>query len=296
MITTPVHFFIKGQDRAPSCWQSTGSTWAGSCPAGTVQATGLDAQAVSDGVTVAPTTWTGCGVWNGHRYGHSDYTDCSQWGSSATLLVENYYQLRGALRNGYRGTAMYDVEPWSYTPDYQWQDPAKWLTAAAKLAHAYHVYLIETVNGKALNNCKTDAIAVRAGVNAFMIGFQSQGKPPAGTTWNSWVASWVKCLRNARAKAGTHTLLMGGLATNVPTIHTYTAVLYPEYYELTQRLAISNIWLNANNWGPSDKCAADPNSGGVGCPEYGVQLLHHALPDTLLASGQLTKALVAPAA
>lgn len=264
-----MHFFVKGQDRAP--WTNAG-----------VVSAGLDAQAVKDGVTVPAPTWTGCGTWGGVAYGRSDYTACETWGASATLIVENYYQLRAAVNAGYTGTAMYDLEPWSYTPYYQYSDPAKWLTRAAQFARYRGIRLIETTGGR-LVTLQLAEVAVSAGADAFMVAFQSQGRfrdTSTQTEWDTKVSTWVRALRAARAKAGTSTLLMAGLATNTNT-HLYDySKLDAQYTWLTRHVAISNVWLNANNWGTADRCHTVAGSGGPGCPEYGVQLLHHALPDT----------------
>jgi hypothetical protein len=284
-ITTPVHWFVKGQDMAGWCNQSSvdGGGSLAQCPTptppGDLQGIGITARAQQDVLTLPAITWTGCGVWQRVTYGHSDYTSCETWGSNGTLITEDYNRLAAALKTGYRGTAMYDLESWNFTPLTQQQNPVAYLVKAAKLAKSYGVNLIETTGGK-LNTLQNDEVAVSSGAAAFIVSFQSQGWPTS--TWNSRVSSWVSALRKARRRAHTSTLIMAGLGTNTPTVHP-TSVLMGQYNELTRFVGISAIWMNANVWRVgSDQCAARTGSGGPGCPEYAVQVLHNSIPDTLL--------------
>jgi hypothetical protein len=81
---------------------------------------GLIKQAGIEGVTLPPVTHLLCGTWNGVTYGYSDYTTCKP---GSMLVVKNYFKLIGHHRwpihcLGIR-YAVYDIEPWSYTPSYQ---------------------------------------------------------------------------------------------------------------------------------------------------------------------------------
>src|SRR5215469_509483 len=92
------HWLIKGQDLGPNGGPAA--------QAAGVNAIGVAAQAVKDGVTLPTFEWVGCG-------GLSDYTTC---GPGGVPIFTSYAGLHTALANGLTGTALYDPETWSYTP------------------------------------------------------------------------------------------------------------------------------------------------------------------------------------
>jgi hypothetical protein len=257
------HWLVKGQDMAYN--GSPQSLASG------VNGIGLAAQAQKDGVTLPALTWQLCGVWNGVTYGQSDYTTCA---AGDTLVTESYVSFLKAVNAGaFTGTgittALIDLESWAYTPaDEQANVPAT-ITTTAKVALAHGIKLIVSTGGTFAKCTKCWATAAKAGAYAYMLAAQTQG----GTSLPAWEAtatSAANTVRSARGAAGTNTLIMLGLATNTPTVHS-VSLLLSEFAYGTSNLGVSNWWLNANDWQGSNHCTAA--EGGPGCPEIGVQFL-----------------------
>src|ERR1700758_2662860 len=83
----------------------------------------LNQQAAADGVSLPAFTWVGCG-------GKSDPLYCQP---GQVPIFTSYWQLEARAKAGWRGTALFDIEPWRTTPPGQRHDPGKWICLAAQL-------------------------------------------------------------------------------------------------------------------------------------------------------------------
>ena len=236
--------------------------------------TGFAAEAVQLGSVEPQIDNLMCGVYQGVVYGQSDNTECPADGSG-TLVFENYWKFVAAINAGAFAPnpggmtqAIYDVEPWTFTPDYQWQDPTTYITRAVNYANARNIKLIITPGGawsKSTSMAHCSACwkaAVDAG--AYMVSVQTQGAAPAGTTWDDEVKSAVQTIRSYKAAAGSSTLIQLGLATNVPQGVHPAWLLQREYDYGHGILNVSWWWLNGNPWEDLSKCRAV--DGWQGCP------------------------------
>lgn len=275
--TAPPVFMIKGQDLQPWAAPYPSPT----CPAGDkcYISKGMLGQAAQDGLTMPPVTYQLCGTWNGVTYGYSDYTTCQ---AGDTLVVENYYKLQQAINNGLFTTlgithAAYDIESWSLTPSYQQKSPEYWIRRTIALGHTNGLQVgLITSPGGALANC-SGCWSETAKDDGFMVAIQSQGWGWDKTTnswclscWDSLVHAAVKAVRNTRNKARTSTLVMVGLGTDTPLVH--PASVLAKEYAYARSIAVSNFWLNANNWQSENHC--NPSQGGYGCPQIAMWFFH----------------------
>lgn len=85
----------------------------------------LQRRAAADGATLPPfATWVGCG-------GRSDPDHCRP---GQQPIFTSYVPLRRLALSGWHGTAVFDIEPWVYTPRAQRRNPRKYICLAAHLA------------------------------------------------------------------------------------------------------------------------------------------------------------------
>jgi hypothetical protein len=215
-------------------------------------------QAAAVGVSVAPFTWVGCG-------GMSDPIRCR---AKQQPIYTDYWSLRSKADTGWHGTAIFDIEPWSYTPAAQRADPAQWICKAAELqATDRHLGVIITPYAKApAQMIAEDVVAAQCG--AYAVDIQSQflnGNPSAFT---QFIRSAVAQIR----KANKHIIILAGLATNDPAVQSPANLLAD--YNAALSAGVAGFWLNANNWSNRNMCAAA--QGGPGCPAVGLQLLTDA--------------------
>jgi hypothetical protein len=68
-------------------------------------------------------TWVGCG--------RPSDTDRCQAGQEP--IFTSYRKLRARAEAGFLGTAVFDIEPWRFTPRAERRDPKKWICRAARL-------------------------------------------------------------------------------------------------------------------------------------------------------------------
>jgi len=248
-------WLIKGQDLEPF----------GSGPDASV---GLLGQAAQDGVALPAIQWRLCGVYNGVTYGLSDDTICV---AGDTLVTENFYALRNAINAGYRGTIVYDIESWDFTPSAQSSAPVPWIRKSVQFANAHGVSIIVTPGGNLGGDTAAFSVATQYG--ATYIALQSQGKPTL-SAFESFVDSSAQFIGAERAKYDTNTGIIVGLATNVPAVHSLSLLNSEFNYAWDQGL--HSFWLNANNWLSENQCTAA--DGGPGCPQLGVEFLVNATP------------------
>jgi hypothetical protein len=265
-------WLVKGQDLGP--WDPVAggkhypSIGLKACAAGAKPCTGRE--------TLPSFTWVLCGRWKGKVYGRSDYTTCH---SGSTPVFENYDKLADAIKAGMFTElglhyAIYDIESWKYTPVKQKDHPVYWIGQAVSLAKKHGISLIVSPGGSLGSCARCWQAAATAG--AYMVGVQSQGWGYDSAT-QSWklsvfaakLSAAVRDIRKARDAAGTSTLIMAGLGTNTPSVHS-VSVLGAEY-SYARTLQITRFWINANNWAARNRC--DTAQGGLGCPEIGVRFL-----------------------
>jgi hypothetical protein len=263
-------WLIKGQDLEPFGSGSDASV-------------GLLAQASKDGATLPAIQWQLCGVYNGVTYGLSDYTRCAP---GDTLVTENFYALRNAINAGYRGTIVYDIESWDFTPSAQSSDPVPWIRKSVQFAKANGVSIIVSPGGTLGGDTAAFSTATQYG--ATYIALQSQGKSTL-SAFESFVHSSDQFIGAERGKYGTDTGIIVGLATNVPAVHSLS--LLNSEFDYAWGQGLNSFWLNANNWLSENECTAA--DGGPGCPEIGVQFLATAVPPPPVATPYSVKVVYA---
>ena len=215
-------------------------------------------QAMIVGVSLAPFTWVGCG-------GKSDPDRCK---AGQQPIYTDYWSLRSKADTGWHGTAIFDIEPWSYTPAAQRADPDPWICRAAALqATDRYLGVIITPYAKAPAQMVAEDVAA-AKCGAYAVDIQSQfinGNPSA---FRQFIRNAVGQIR----KANRHIIILAGLATNTPAVQSPANLLAD--YNAALSAGVAGFWLNANNWGSRTMCTAA--QGGPGCPAVGLQLLTYA--------------------
>lgn len=258
-------WLIKGQDLAP--WN----------PGGDRPSIGIAAAASDNDLTLPAFKWILCGAWIGTVYGQSDYTSCTA-NSNSTLVFEDYNRFAAAIDNGLFKSlnmhyAMYDIESWAYTPVAQATDASYWIQRAITLANQNNIKLIVSPGGWVSSAINEEDVVTDG---AYMVSVQSQGWG-WDTTTKTWhigifdkgLKSVVAELRKARAKARTKTIVMIGLGTNTPRVHPVPALR--KEFDYAQRIGVSYIWINSNNWERRSQCTAA--EGGYGCSVIGAEFL-----------------------
>jgi hypothetical protein len=215
----------------------------------------LGQQAASDNVTLPTFTWIGCG-------GPSDIDHCTP---GQLPILTSYWPLQSLAEAGWRGTAIFDIEPWDLTPQGQRLHPDKFICLAAQLHRADpHMRVIITPLAKpAALMISEDVEAAACG--AYAVDLQTQFANGSPDLFGSVVRTAVSAIRKVNGKI----LILAGLATNHPAVQT-AANLVSDYY-LALAAGVQGFWLNASDWRGRNKCRT--TQGGVGCPQVGVQFL-----------------------
>jgi hypothetical protein len=216
----------------------------------------LTNQARVDGVTLPAFTWVGCG--------RPSDTDRCQAGQEP--IVTSYWQLRAKAESGWLGTAVFDIEPWRYTPQAERADPRKWICLAARLQQIdpyMQVIITPFAKPQLPRMISEDQTAARCG--AYAVDIQTQFVNGSPEQFAAFVRTAVKAIRSVNKKI----VILTGLATNNPIVQT-PAHLVTDYHRALAA-GVQGFWLNASNWLRQNHCTqAD---GGVGCPKIGVQFL-----------------------
>ncbi len=207
-------------------------------------------------------TWRLCGRWGKHVYGLSDDTQCSA-ATNRTLVFENYTRLQNAIKDGMFSAlkmdkALFDLETWKASGKDS-KDPGTWIKAALHLAHEHNIKLMITLGGGLAKCYSCMSTAVSHG--AYKVSVQSQGAIT--------LAAFKAHVRSALKAVGSKSLLIVGLGTNTPGVHSVS--LLRAEYAWARSIGLNQFWLNANNWQGRNKC--NNSEGGRGCPEIGVQFL-----------------------
>jgi hypothetical protein len=218
----------------------------------------LDQQAASDAVTLPTFTWVGCG-------GQSDIFNCL---NGQVPIFTSYWALAARARAGWQGTAVFDIEPWSFTPLNQRKDPDKWICMAARLQQRDpNLKVIITPFGRPANSVMIPEDAEAAMCGAYAVDVQSQFANSQPARFAPFIRAAVRAIRSVNPK----TEILAGLATNSPTLVT-AADMTTDYYSALAA-GVQGFWLNANNWFGGNECTAA--QGGYGCPQTAIEFLEN---------------------
>jgi len=216
----------------------------------------LNRQAAADGVNLPAFTWVGCG-------GKSDPDRC--WPGQVPIFT-SYWRLEARAEAGWRGTALFDIEPWRNTPRGQRHNPDKWICQAAQLQQTDpHLNVIITPFAQPPVPVMISEDAEAAKCGAYAVDVQSQFANTMPTRFASFIRAAVRAIRSANPD----TEILAGLATNNPNV--VTAANLTADYHSALAAGVQGFWLNANNWLNRNRCTA--TEGGRGCPQTGIQFL-----------------------
>ena len=213
-------------------------------------------RAEKDGVKLPAFTWVGCG-------GKSDPDRCV---AGQQPIFTSYEALRSKALTGWKGTAVFDIETWSYTPRPQRKHPDKWICRAAHLTRVdSHLKVIITPYAKppAKRLVGEDVAAAKCG--AYAVDVQSQFINGSPAKFGRFIGKAVRAVRRVNSKI----IVLAGLATNNPSVQ--TAAHLAADYRKALVAGVNGFWLNAAKWGRRNQCTAA--QGGPGCPQVGVRFL-----------------------
>jgi hypothetical protein len=216
----------------------------------------LRLQARADGVTLPAFTWVGCGR-------PSDTERCR---AGQQPIFTNFWQLQARAEAGWLGTAVFDIEPWLYTPQAQRTDPKKWICRAARLQQIdpyLQVIITPFAKPQLTRMIGEDVAAARCG--AYAVDVQTQFVNGTPRQFAVFLRTAVRAIRSVNKRI----VILTGLATNNPIVQT-PAHLVTDYHRALAA-GVQGFWLNAANWLDKNRCTrAD---GGLGCPKVGLQFL-----------------------
>ena len=216
----------------------------------------LDQQAGNDGVALPAFTWVGCG-------GQSDVFPCQ---SGQVPIFTSYVDLAARANAGWHGTAVFDIEPWTFTPLSERKDPNKWICKAAQLQQTDpQLKVIITPFRRPPNTGMISEDAEAAKCGAYAVDVQSQFANTVPARFRMFIRMAVRAIRAANP----NTEILAGLATNNPNLVTATDMTADYYSALAA--GVQGFWLNANDWFSRNQCTAA--EGGFSCPETGIQFL-----------------------
>ena len=217
----------------------------------------LQRQAAADGVTLPPfATWIGCG-------GLSDPDRCRP---GQQPIFTSYVQLRRKAQSGWRGVAVFDIEPWRNTPRVERKRPEGFICRAGELQITDpHLKVIITPFGKppATKMIPEDVKAAKCGAYAVDVQTQFTNAHPA--KFDRFIRKAVEAIRSVNKKI----IILAGLATNDPHVQIASNLL-ADYNDALQA-GVQGFWLNAKKWGNRNRCTAA--QGGQGCPQVGIEFL-----------------------
>lgn len=213
-------------------------------------------QARADGVALPPFTWVGCG--------RPSDTDRCQAGQQP--IFTSYWQLRARAEAGWLGTAVFDIEPWRFTPQAERKHPKEWICRAARLQRIdpyMQVIITPFARPQVPRMIAEDVAAARCG--AYAVDVQTQFANGSPRQFAVFLRTAVRAIRSVNKKI----VILTGLATNNPRVQT-AAHLATDYHRAIAA-GVQGFWLNANNWLDQNQCT--PADGGLGCPKVGLQFL-----------------------
>jgi hypothetical protein len=213
-------------------------------------------QARADGVTLPAFTWVGCGR-------PSDTFRCR---AGQQPIFTDYRQLRARAEAGWLGTAVFDIEPWLYTPPAERKDPRKWICRAARLQQIdpyLQVIITPFARPQLTRMIGEDVAAARCG--AYAVDIQTQFANGTPRQFAVFLRTAVRAIRSVNSRI----VILTGLATNNPIVQT-PAHLVTDYHRALAA-GVQGFWLNAATWLAENQCT--PADGGQGCPKVGLQFL-----------------------
>jgi hypothetical protein len=203
--------------------------------------------------------WTACGLGTAP---HGSRPGRCRKGQVPTYA--SYWALRNAIAAGKVTSGMtilFDQETWKWTPAREQAHPQYYIRAAAQLAHAHEVFIIETVYEPTM--AAEIAVEVAAAPYADVIAIQSQRADQHPDRFTSYVAQSVAAIRAVSPDVP----IMAGLATDAGG-HPVTAAMMDREYDQTYAM-VSYFWLNAAQWPPPRGHGCAPR----GCGAIGARFL-----------------------
>jgi hypothetical protein len=205
-------------------------------------------------------SWIACGLGTAPPYA-SRTGPCS---SGQVPIYASYWVLKKAIAAGKVRpgmTILFDQEVWKWTPAREQAHPEYYIKAAAQLAHANGVHIIETVYEPTI--ASEIAVEVAAAPYANVIAIQSQDADQHPDRFTSYVAESVQAIRAVSPTIP----IMAGLATDAGG-RPVTASKMVSEYDQTYSM-VDYFWLNADQWAPPRGQGCAPR----GCGRIGARFL-----------------------
>jgi hypothetical protein len=185
--------------------------------------------------------WIACGLGTAGR----DDTSTGPCRKGQVPVYASYWALKNAIGSGQVTpgmTILFDQEIWKWTPVREQAHPEYYIRAAAQLAHANGVFIIESVYEP--TTAGEIAVEVAAAPYADVISIQSQKLDQHPGRFTSYVAQSVAAIRAVSPTVP----IMAGLATDAGG-QPVTAGEMVREYDQTYNM-VSYFWLNAAEWPP----------------------------------------------
>jgi hypothetical protein len=198
--------------------------------------------------------WIACGLGTAGRYGTKTGT-CHK-GQVPTYA--SFWALKKAIASGQltRGrTVLFDQEIWKGTPAREQAHPAYYIRAAAQLAHANGVYIIESVYEPTTPD--EIAVEVAAAPYADVLAIQSQKTDQHPDQFTNYVSQSVAAIRAVSPTVP----IMAGLATDAGGRPVSVGKIVREYDQTYDM--VSYFWLNAAQWPPPRGAGCAPRGCGA---------------------------------
>jgi hypothetical protein len=200
--------------------------------------------------------WIACGLGTAPPYA-SKTGPCRK---GQVPIYASYWTLQKAIASGKVRpgmTVLFDQEVWKWTPAREQAHPEYYIKAAAQLAHANNVFIIESVYEPTM--ASEIAVEVAAAPYADVVSIQSQKTDQHPGEFISYVEQSVAAIRAVSPTVP----IMAGLATDADG-HPVTASKMVREYDGTYNL-VDYFWLNADQWAPPTGQGCAPRGcGGVG--------------------------------
>lgn len=204
--------------------------------------------------------WVACGLGTAPPYG-SKTGPCHQ---RQVQTYASYWTLKKAIARGKvtRGmTILFDQETWKWTPEREQAHPEYFIKAAARLAHANGVFIIESAYER--TTASEIAVEVAAAPYADVVSIQSQKTDQHPDQFTNYVSESVAAIRAVSPTVP----IMAGLATDAGG-HPVTASMMVREYDQTYNM-VNYFWLNAAQWAPPVGKGCAPR----GCGPTGARFL-----------------------
>ncbi len=240
-----------------SAWQGAGRSYASAAPGPSKLAFIKQNDLAAIDKKYAPDfNWIACGLGTAPPYA----SKTGQCRKGQVPIYASFWTLRKAIASGTVGpgmTILFDQEIWKWTPAREQAHPEYYIKAAAQLAHANSIFIIESVYEPTL--ASEIAVEVAAAPYADVVSIQSQKTDQHPGAFLNYVSQTVAAIRAVSSTVP----IMAGLATDADG-HPVTASKMVREYDLTYNL-VSYFWLNADQWAPPTGQGCAPRGcGGVG--------------------------------